>query len=74
MQPITCNICLGRKTILNLGMIRVDCDKCEGTGKIDQKDTNKEELKCDKGVLLPIESYIDTEEKKRRGRPPKSEL
>lgn len=34
MAKKRCNVCIGSGTVMGGGMIMVDCDNCDGTGKI----------------------------------------
>ncbi len=37
-MKVKCDACRGHKRVVGLGMIEIECDKCDGYGKIDESE------------------------------------
>lgn len=37
-MKVKCDACRGHKRVVGLGMIEIECDKCEGYGKIEESE------------------------------------
>lgn len=63
-----CLACLGKKKVMQLGLIEGDCKACDGTGKHLDKE-NEELVSTDKQTKEESDPKEETLIPKKRGRP-----
>ena len=62
-----CTLCCGKKTYLNGGYMKVECDRCAGTGEIEKDPVVEVKQPCEPAIE-PKLSVVAAKQKKLRGR------